>query len=76
MKLTGALRIAMTTSIFVAGMNLSIVKANAATANETSIGGMGLAVESYYNERLSESGISISNITTPILVEGERLEAF
>ncbi|HCL04039.1 MAG TPA: hypothetical protein DHW61_16800 [Lachnoclostridium phytofermentans] len=75
MKLTGALRIAMTTSIFVAGMNLSIVKANAATANETSIGGMGLAVESYYNERLSESGISISNITTPILVEGERLEA-
>jgi len=32
MKLTGALRIAMTTSIFVAGMNLSIVKANAASA--------------------------------------------
>jgi cell wall-associated NlpC family hydrolase len=65
----------MTTSIFVAGMNLNIVKADAATANETSIGGMGLAVESYYNERLSESGISISNITTPILIEGERLKA-
>lgn len=75
MKLTGALRIAMTTSILVAGMNLSIVKANAAPANETAVGGMSQAVESYYNERLSESGISVQNITTPILVEGERLEA-
>ena len=75
MKLTGALRIAMTTSIFVAGMNLSIVKADAALTDETSVGGMGHAVESYYKERLSESGISISNITTPILVDGERLEA-
>ncbi len=74
MKLTGALRIAMTTSIFIAGMNLSIVKAGAAE-NDTSVGGMSHAVERYYNERLSESGISVSNITTPLLVNGERLEA-
>lgn len=37
------------------------------------IGGMSMVIDNYYDARLSESGISINNVTTTILVGGEPL---
>ncbi|WP_312102419.1 peptidoglycan DD-metalloendopeptidase family protein [Lachnoclostridium sp.] len=37
------------------------------------IGGMSMVIDNYYDARLSETGISINNVTTTILVGGEPL---
>lgn len=42
---------------------------------DNSLGGMSLIMNQYYDERLSEKGISISNATTPVYVNGVRLHA-
>lgn len=41
---------------------------------DTSIGGMSLLINNYYQERLSETGISISNVTTTFHVGGEVMD--
>lgn len=40
---------------------------------DNSLAGMSLIMTEYYDERLSETGISIRNVTTPIYVNGQRL---
>lgn len=67
-------------AIFIFASFLYLMRGMEAKAEETvdmntSIGGMGLAIEEYYEDRLSESGISISNVTTTFYVNGEKLEA-
>lgn len=51
-----------------------IVNADGIAQEETAVAGMAKLLEDYYSERLSENGISISNVTTPFYVNGERLE--
>lgn len=41
---------------------------------DTGIGGMSFLINNYYDERLSETGISISNVTTTFHVGGEVME--
>lgn len=41
---------------------------------DTGIGGMSLLINNYYQERLSESGISVSNVTTTFHIGGEVME--
>lgn len=43
--------------------------------SENSIGGMSLVLNNYYDSILSETGISINNVSTTIFVDGEKLEA-
>lgn len=46
---------------------------NEETLSGGGIGGMSMAIDNYYDARLSEIGISINNATTTILVGGEPL---
>lgn len=46
---------------------------NEETLSGGGIGGMSMAIDNYYDARLSETGISINNATTTILVGGEPL---
>lgn len=55
-------------------INSTEVKAEGIAKEETAVAGMAKLLEDYYSERLSETGISISNITTPFYVDGKRLE--
>ncbi|WP_066714412.1 C40 family peptidase [Clostridium sp. Marseille-P299] len=55
-------------------INSTEVKAEEIAKEETAVAGMSKLLEDYYSERLSETGISISNVTTPFYVNGERLE--
>lgn len=54
-------------------INSKDVKAQTTDSN-TAVAGMSKLMEDYYSERLSESGISIENVTTPFYIDGERVE--
>jgi len=56
--------------------NINSVKAaEAAEITENSLAGITVVMNEYYHEKLSESGISIENVATPIMVEGVKLTA-
>lgn len=42
---------------------------------DNSLAGMSLIMNKYYDERLSETGISVSNATTPVYVDGVLIDA-
>lgn len=42
---------------------------------DNSLAGMSFIMNEYYDERLSETGISISNATTPVYIDGVRIHA-
>ena len=42
---------------------------------DTGFGGMSQILDKYYDEIFSETGISINNVSTTIMVDGEKLEA-
>lgn len=73
------------TTLFLWNSDLTKVKADTihnqdsssyeVNVSENSIGGMSQLLNNYYEEILSESGISINNVSTTIFVDGEKLVA-
>ncbi len=53
----------------------SVKAAETAEITENSLAGISVVMNQYYQEKLSESGISIANVATPIIVEGVKLTA-
>lgn len=77
--------ITLVTALFLCNSNTTQAKADTISnqdltpyevdVSENSIGGMSQLLNSYYEDILSETGISINNAITTIFVDGERLVA-
>lgn len=77
--------IGVLTAVFLWNSNMTEAKADTISltdsesgsmnVSENSIGGMSELLNNYYDELLSETGISVNNVTTTIFVDGEKLVA-
>ncbi len=77
--------ISILTVAMLCNSNMTKVKANTMSTQDTvsdktnvnknSIGGMSQLLDTYYDDILSEKGVSVHNVTTTIFVDGERLVA-
>ena len=80
MKTTKVMKVtALLLALLIAG-HIDTTQASAAETGTVaeigvSLGGMSQIMNDYYTERLSESGISVKNVTIPVYVNGEKLEA-
>jgi len=80
MKITNRMKVtAVLLALLISG-HINTTQASAAETESVaeigvSLGGMSRIMNDYYTERLSETGISVKNVTIPVYVNGEKLEA-